>query len=117
MDYIKLTFYLMIIMSIGTYIFGLTTDSLVFEKMDYKAWILSVAISLIITLGAVPLFQVGVRCEGASTAGIVSAFEPITSIILGAVFLGETMGLVQYIGGGFDNFGCGIGRKVWIIYK
>lgn len=26
MDYIKLTFYLMIIMSIGTYIFGLTTD-------------------------------------------------------------------------------------------
>ena len=80
MDYIKLTFYLMIIMSIGTYIFGLTTDSLVFEKMDYKAWILSVAISLIITLGAVPLFQVGVRCEGASTAGIVSAFEPITSV-------------------------------------
>ena len=105
MDYIKLTFYLMIIMSIGTYIFGLTTDSLVFEKMDYKAWILSVAISLIITLGAVPLFQVGVRCEGASTAGIVSAFEPITSIILGAVFLGETMGLVQYIGGGLIIIG------------
>ena len=101
----KLTFYLMIIMSIGTYIFGLTTDSLVFEKMDYKAWILSVAISLIITLGAVPLFQVGVRCEGASTAGIVSAFEPITSIILGAIFLGETMGLVQYIGGGLIIIG------------
>ena len=100
MDYIKLTFYLMIIMSIGTYIFGLTTDSL-----DYKAWILSVAISLIITLGAVPLFQVGVRCEGASTAGIVSAFEPITSIILGAIFLGETMGLVQYIGGGLIIIG------------
>ncbi len=53
----KLTFYLMIIMSIGTYIFGLTTDSLVFAEMDYKAWILSVAISLIITLGAVPLFK------------------------------------------------------------
>ena len=105
MDYIKLTFYLMIIMSIGTYIFGLTTDSLVFAEMDYKAWILSVAISLIITLGAVPLFQVGVRCEGASTAGIVSAFEPITSIILGAIFLGETMGLVQYIGGGLIIIG------------
>jgi len=105
MDYIKLTFYLMIIMSIGTYIFGLTTDSLVFAEMNYKAWILSVAISLIITLGAVPLFQVGVRCEGASTAGIVSAFEPITSIILGAIFLGETMGLVQYIGGGLIIIG------------
>ena len=111
MDYIKLTFYLMIIMSIGTYIFGLTTDSLVFEKMDYKAWILSVAISLIITLGAVPLFQVGVRCEGASTAGIVSAFEPITSIILGAIFLGETMGLVQYIGGGLIILGVVLAEK------
>ena len=111
MDYIKLTFYLMIIMSIGTYIFGLTTDSLVFAEMDYKAWILSVAISLIITLGAVPLFQVGVRCEGASTAGIVSAFEPITSIILGAIFLGETMGLVQYIGGGLIILGVVLAEK------
>ena len=111
MDYIKLTFYLMIIMSIGTYIFGLTTDSLVFAKMDYKAWILSAAISLIITLGAVPLFQVGVRCEGASTAGIVSAFEPITSIILGAIFLGETMGLVQYIGGGLIILGVVLAEK------
>ena len=104
MDYIKLTFYLMIIMSIGTYIFGLTTDSLVFAEMDYKAWILSVAISLIITLGAV-------RCEGASTAGIVSAFEPITSIILGAIFLGETMGLVQYIGGGLIILGVVLAEK------
>ena len=51
------------------------------------------AISLIITLGAVPLFQVGVRCEGASTAGIVSAFEPITSIILGAIFIGRNNGI------------------------
>ena len=101
----------MIIMSIGTYIFGLTTDSLVFAEMDYKAWILSVAISLIITLGAVPLFQVGVRCEGASTAGIVSAFEPITSIILGAIFLGETMGLVQYIGGGLIILGVVLAEK------
>ena len=110
MDYIKLTFYLMIIMSIGTYIFGLTTDSLVFAEMDYKAWILSVTISLIITLGAVPLFQVGVRCEGASTAGIVSAFEPSTSIILGAIFLGETrIGAVYRRW--FDNFGCGNWQK------
>ncbi|HBZ13091.1 MAG TPA: EamA family transporter, partial [Clostridiales bacterium] len=30
---------------------------------------------------------------------------PITSIILGAVFLGETMGLVQYIGGGLIIIG------------
>ena len=111
MDYIKLTFYLMIIMSIGTYIFGLTTDSLVFAEMDYKAWILSVAISLIITLGAVPLFQVGVRCEGASTAGIVNDTEPITSIILGAIFLGETMGLVQYIGGGLIILGVVLAEK------
>ena len=56
-------------------------------------------------------FQVGVRCEGASTAGIVSAFEPITSIILGAIFLGETMGLVQYIGGGLIILGVVLAEK------
>ena len=47
----------------------------------------------------------------ASTAGIVSAFEPITSIILGAIFLGETMGLVQYIGGGLIILGVVLAEK------
>ena len=111
MDYVKLTFYLMIIMSAGTFIFGATTKSIVFNEMSGTAWVFAVIISFLITIGAIPLFQAGVRYEGASTAGIVSALEPITTIILGALFLGEAMGLVQYFGGAMIILGVGIAEK------
>lgn len=111
MDYVKLTFYLMIIMSVGTYIFGATTKSIAFNEMNGTAWVFAALISFLITIGAIPLFQAGVRYEGASTAGIVSALEPITTIILGALFLGETMGLVQYFGGAMIILGVGIAEK------
>ncbi len=111
MDYVKLTFYLMIIMSAGTFVFGAATKSIGFAEMNTAAWIFAVIISFLITIGAIPLFQAGVRYEGASTAGIVSALEPITTIILGALFLGETMGLVQYFGGAMIILGVGIAEK------
>ncbi|MBQ8301740.1 MAG: EamA family transporter, partial [Clostridia bacterium] len=100
MDYVKLTFYLMIIMSIGTLIFGTATGDIKFSGIDGMGWIFSAVISVIISLGAIPLFQAGVRYEGASTAGIISALEPVTTIILGVAILGEPMGVTQYIGGG-----------------
>ena len=111
MDYVKLTFYLMIIMSVGTFIFGTATKSIGFAEMNTAAWVFSVIISFLITIGAIPLFQAGVRYEGASTAGIVSALEPITTIILGALFRGEAMGLVQYFGGAMIILGVGIAEK------
>lgn len=111
MDYVKLTFYLMIIMSAGTFIFGAATKSIGFAEMNGTAWVFAALISFLITIGAIPLFQAGVRYEGASTAGIVSALEPITTIILGALFLGETMGLVQYFGGAIIILGVGIAEK------
>lgn len=111
MDYVKLTFYLMIIMSAGTFIFGAATKSIVFNEMSGTAWVFAVIISFLITIGAIPLFQAGVRYEGASTAGIVSALEPITTIILGALFLGEAMGFVQYFGGAMIILGVGIAEK------
>ncbi len=98
MDYIKLTFYTMIIISISTLIFGVIVHGISFE-MTTKAWIYALLISVLVTLLAMPLFQAGVKYEGASTAGILSTLEPITTMILGAVFLGEFIGIMQYIGG------------------
>ncbi|MCI8980678.1 MAG: EamA family transporter, partial [Clostridia bacterium] len=37
--------------------------------------------------------------EGASTAGIISALEPVTTIVLGALLLNEAMSIAQYLGG------------------
>ena len=98
MDYIKLTFYTMLMISAGTLIYGIFVHGISFD-MTPKAWIYSLMISLLVTLLAVPLFQAGVKYEGASTAGILSTIEPITTLVLGAVFLGEFIGNMQYLGG------------------
>ena len=97
MDYVKLTFYLMLTMSAAILIFGLAVDGINFD-ITPQAWAYSAVISLLVTLGATPLFQVGVREEGASTAGVMSTFEPITSVALGAMFLGEAVGTAQLVG-------------------
>lgn len=104
MDYVVLTFYTMLIMSISVFIFGVITGSLSF---DFSPLSLSVAvvISLMTTLGAMPLFQVGVRLEGASEAGILSTMEPVTSVILGAIFLGERINSGQIMGVSMIIFG------------
>lgn len=97
MNYAKLTFYVMLIMSASTACFGAVSGGLAFD-MTGGAWIFAAVISLTVTLGAMPLFQAGVRYEGASTAGIVSTLEPIISVAFGVVFLGETLGAAQVVG-------------------
>lgn len=111
LDYVKLTFYLMIIMSIGTLIFGTVTKSISFSGMDRVGWGFSTLTSFLVTLGAVPLFQAGVRYEGAVAAGIISALEPITTVLLGAIFLGEVMTATQYVGGAMIVLGVVIAEK------
>lgn len=97
MDYIVLTFYTLVIMSIITFIFALFTGNLDFD-MNLYAWVNSVGISLLVTFVALPMFQLGVRYSGSAAAGIMSGLEPVVSIVAGAVFLGETIGLVQIVG-------------------
>lgn len=111
MDYVKLTFYLMIIMSVGTLIFGSATGDIKFGGINGVGWTFSAIISLLISLGAIPLFQAGVRYEGAATAGIISALEPATTIILGVLVLGESMGVTQYIGGALIITGIVLAEK------
>lgn len=111
MDYMKLTFYMMIIMSFGTLVFGAATDSITISSMTGTGWIFSVIISFLVTIGAIPLFQAGVRYEGAATAGIISALEPVTTIILGAWILNEAMSVVQYFGGAMMIFGIVLTEK------
>ena len=98
MNFIKLTFYTMIVMSISTFLFGIFTNSIDFS-LSGGAWLCAFVISMLVTALAVPLLQLGIRTEGAATAGIMSTLEPITTIVLGAIFLNETMLFSQIIGG------------------
>lgn len=110
LDYIVLTFYVMCIISASTLVFGAFTNSLSFD-ISPASWLLSAVISLMTTLGAMPLFQIGVRAERASTAGILSTIEPVTSVILGAAFLGEPLGTGQLMGGAMILLGVLLTQK------
>lgn len=104
LDYMVLTFYIMIIMSSSTLIFGIATGSLSFD-FSPLSWSVAAVISFAVTLGAMPLFQAGVRYEGASAAGILSTVEPVTSVALGAIFLGERVETGQIMGAAMILFG------------
>ena len=110
MDYIVLTFYVMLIMSISIFVFGIIVGSISFD-FNAVSWTFSVIISLITTLGAMPLLQIGIRYEGASMAGIISTVEPITTIVLGATFLGEIISTGQIIGGALILFGVFLSQR------
>lgn len=97
MHYFKLAFYLCCCMSIGTGVFGLFTGQLQLA-LPPNAWWLSLFVSLLTSVGALPLFQLGVRYTGAATAAVLSTLEPITSIIVGFLVLQESLSLFQWIG-------------------
>ena len=111
MDYIVLTFYVMLIMSISIFVFGLITRAISFS-FSPLSWSFGAIISLLTTLGAMPLLQIGIRYAGASTAGIISTVEPITTIILGAAFLGEIVRTGQIIGGALIIFGVLLSQRI-----
>ncbi len=98
MDYIKLTFYMTLTMSATTLIFGLAFHEITFD-LSVQAWVYAGIISVMITVFATPLFQIGVKYEGASTAGVLSTVEPITTAVLSFAFLGEHISAAQLAGG------------------
>lgn len=55
------------------------------------AWILVIAASIVGRVIAGPLLQLGIAQTGSMVAGILSTLEPITSMLLGWVVLGEAM--------------------------
>ena len=109
-NFFVLTFYTMLITSITVLIFGIIVKEISFSFMP-SSWLFSVVISAITTLAAMPLLQIGTRYEGVNTAGIISTIEPITTIILGVVFLGERLGISQVFGGSLILFGVLLSQK------
>lgn len=109
-DFVVITFYVTLVMSISVLIFGAASGKLHFN-ITPLSWSLSAVISLTATLGAMPMFQLGVRYAGADEAGIYSTLEPVTTIALGALALGEFVDTPQLMGAGMIIFGVLLVRK------
>lgn len=93
----KITFFVAIASSIAMFLYGSATRQLVLSTLTTKSWIISTIFALLCTVVALSLLQVGIKHIGASEAAVISTFEPITSVIFGAILLGEEITLLKVV--------------------
>lgn len=97
MNPFKLTFYLSIVVSSCVFIYGIIMQDLTIH-LSIDAWLLTITISILVTVGAVALLQMGIKLIGSTRASILCLFEPITSVVLGLFLLNEKLSLLKLIG-------------------
>lgn len=98
MSYFKATFYMCLTGMLTALVAAAVTNSLTLHAITPKGWLLSILFSILSTVVALTLFQIGVACIGAAAAAIMSTVEPITSVICGILILGETITAAKIIG-------------------
>ena len=83
-------FYVSVVSSITTLIAAICTNNLNFH-IQYYGLVSIVLLALISTVVALMTFLQGVKIIGPSNAAIFSTLEPIVSLILGVIILGEPL--------------------------
>ena len=63
------------------------------------AWLLGIVASQVLGFGVV-LCQMGIKAIGAGRAALLSTFEPITSLIVGVLFMQEHLDVIAVVGAG-----------------
>lgn len=94
---LQLTFYVVLISAVVMFFVCLLTNRLAFPG-SVKGWLLCIVFAVAVSVGAVSLFQLGTFLIGGQKTSILSTLEPITGIVLGAVFLGEPVTFRMLIG-------------------
>jgi drug/metabolite transporter (DMT)-like permease len=84
----KISFYCAIFSSIYLFIAGVASSSLVYD-ITIKGWILTLLVAFFVSFLANTFIPIGVKHAGPTITSIVGMFEPITSVILGILILGE----------------------------
>lgn len=69
---------------------GLATKSLTLD-LTASAWLYSVAVSLMVAVGAFSLLNLAIIKCGATTTSIIAILEPLTSVLFGALLLKESL--------------------------
>jgi drug/metabolite transporter (DMT)-like permease len=96
MYHFKITFYLSIFSSIYLFIAGTLSSSLVLV-MTYKGWIFTVIIAFFASFLGNTFIMISIKYAGPAVTSIVGLFEPITSIVMGILFLHEPITLRNVI--------------------
>lgn len=92
-------------------LYGAATGSLVLE-MAPVGWLSILGIAVFPTLFGVIGFFAGLRLIGATNASIISMLEPLITVLLSALLLGERITALQGFGGAVLLFG-GLILQIW----
>ena len=98
MNALKLSFYLALFTTIEIFTINLFVQDVVF-KMDAIAYGLLLVLAFSSSFLATVLLQKGVLLLGSTRASFICLLEPVTSMIVGILFLGETLTLNKGLGG------------------
>lgn len=82
------TFYSCIFSSVIIFFVALVTQKFTLA-LTPTAWLYSIIISILVSALATTFMQIGVKYIGPTTTAILCMFEPITSVLLGIMFLDE----------------------------
>jgi len=91
------SFYVTVASSIGAFVICIASGSLALPA-SALGWGLCLLFSLLVTTGAVVLFQQSAFLIGSARTSILSTLEPITSVVIGAAVFHEPLGLRTLFG-------------------
>lgn len=97
MNPFRFSFYNALFCSFQLLFYAVATNSFTY-KLTPKAWVLATVFSLGLTVGAVILFQQGVRRVGPQNTALLSTFEPLTSIFWGVLIFKEVFTFKTFLG-------------------
>lgn len=66
---------------------------------NVSGWAVAVGIALFPTMVAISLFLAGLPRVGAARAALLSTWEPVVTVLLAVVILGDRLSIIQVIGG------------------
>ena len=89
--------YTCLFVSVYTFLYGLMTNQVTFG-LTPLSWVFTFLVAVSVSIGANAFLQVGIRHTGASTAAILSMFEPITSVVCGILILRESLSGTKLLG-------------------
>lgn len=98
MNALKLSFYLALFTTIEIFIINLFMQDVVF-KMDVVSYGLLLVLALSSSFFATILLQKGVLLLGSTRASFICLLEPVTSMIVGILWLNEALTLNKGLGG------------------
>lgn len=92
-----LSFWLSVVVSVDLLVFSLLTGTFTLQ-LTPSAWLYALIVAIFVSVIAFSLLQWGLARIGSAPASILSMLEPIVSVMMGVLVLGESMTLLKAAG-------------------